>query len=140
MAWDKDRPYAPLVMFKEGTDLYKRGERGCMCSYSYYTPSEDDIDYIYKHGCLKEDELYGREFRPFKEVELTLTYETYVRGRSAVTFYWRDENNVQYPMFGKELDRLIHAGLIGRVIHGIWSAEKRGQNYGVRLVRLAGDD
>ena len=35
----------------------------------------------------------------------------------------------------KELDRLIHKGLIGRVIHGIWSAEKRGQNYGVMLIR-----
>ena len=136
MAWDNDRPYAPFCVFGENTISYKRGERECMEPYAYDTPTEEDIDLIYDSGSL----VCGLfEFRPFKDVELTLAYETFTRGRSAVTFYWRDKNNVRYPMFAKELDRLLRDGLLKNTIHGYWSAEKRGANYGIRLDNLVED-
>ena len=135
MAWDNDRPYAPFCVFGENTTFYKRGERECMEPYAYSTPTEEDIDRMYDSGSISCDSSII-EFRPFKDVELTLTYETYTRGRSAVTFYWRDENNVRYPMFAKEIDRLLHEGLLKNTIHGCWSAEKRGANYGIRLDNL----
>ena len=143
MAWDNNRPYAPFLVYKEGTIAYDRGERECMESYAYVTPDEKDIDAIYERRSVSCSELLGRdayrgvEFRPFKDVELSLTYDGYERGRSAVTFYWRDKENVRYPMFATELDRLIKDGMISNKIGGLWSAEKRGQNYGIRLEKLS---
>ena len=142
MAWDSDKPIAPFCVFKEGTISYERGEREQMEQFTYYTPEQRDIDKIYQRGSVSCSELVGRdefsqiEFRPFKEVELSLTYETFDRGRSAVTFWWRDENGCRYPMFAAELDRLIKNGVISNKISGLWSAEKRGQNYGIRLESL----
>lgn len=140
MAWDRDRPYAPFKVFKEGTVFYDRGERERMESFSYVTPEERDIEAIYKRHAVPCSELLGRnayaggmEFRPFKDVELELEYETFGRGRSSVTFYWRDKNGTKYPMFATEIDRLIKNGMMSNKIAGLWSAEKRGQNYGIRL-------
>ena len=39
-------------------------------------------------------------------------------------------------MFAGEIDRLIKDGMISNKICGLWSAEKRGQNYGIRLEKL----
>lgn len=135
--WDTERPYAPFLTYGENTVFYARGERECMESYAYTTPSDEDIDRIYESGSIP-DKTPGVELRPFRNVELTLTYETFYRGRSAVTFLWRDENNVQYPMFAAEVDRLLRGGLLGNTIHGRWSAQKRGANYGIALVELLG--
>jgi hypothetical protein len=71
-------------------------------------------------------------------LRVKLTYETFCRGRSAVTFLWRDENNVRYPMFAAEVDRLLRGGLLGNTIHGRWSAQKRGANYGISLAEMLG--
>lgn len=145
MAWDKNRPVAPFVVFKEGTIFYERGEREQMEQFTYCTLEQSDIDAIYQRGSLQYDELVGKssfrsseftEFRAFKDVELNLTYETFGRGRSAITFWWRDDNGCRYPMFAAELDRLIKNGMISNRIGGLWSAEKRGQNYGIRLEKL----
>ena len=139
MAWDKERPYAPFTVFPENCIAYKQGERVCMESFAYLTLSKDDIDKVWKNGGATYRELCGKdgwnslEFRPFKNVLLELTYETYGRGRSGITFHWRDTNNTRYPMFATEIDRLIKSGMISNKITGLWSAEKRGQNYGIRL-------
>jgi len=137
MAWDSDKPIAPFCVYKEGTIFYDRGERVWMETFVDYTTSESDIEKIYARGVVPLDELTNRhtsiEFRPFRNVELNLTYDGFERGRSAITFWWRDENGCRYPMFAAELDRLIKNGVISNKIGGLWSAEKRGQNYGIRL-------
>ena len=142
MAWDRERPYAPFTVFKKGTVFYDRGERERMESFSYVTPDEKDIETIYDKQAVSCSELLGRqayvgmEFRPFKGVEMELEYETFGRGRSSITFYWRDKDGTQYPMFATEIDKLIKNGIISNRICGLWSAEKHGQNYGIRLDRL----
>jgi len=142
MAWDKNRPFAPFTVFKEGTIFYERGERGRMEQFAYYTPEQGDIEKIYQRGVVPYSELVGRkeclsmEFRPFKDVELSLTYDTFTRGRSAITFWWKDDSGYSYPMCAVELDRLIKNGIISNKIGGLWSAEKHGANYGIRLAKL----
>ncbi len=139
MAWDKERPYAPFTVFPKNSIAYEMGERVRMESFSYLTLSKDGIDRVWNNCGATYRELCGKdgwdslEFRPFKNVLLELTYETYGRGRSGITFYWRDTGKTQYPMFATEIDRLIKSGIISNKITGLWSAEKRGQNYGIRL-------
>lgn len=138
MAWDKNRPVAPFTTFKEGTIFYERGEREQMDSFSYIVPTIEDIETLWECDGVtpRKCDLSGVEFRAFKNVELSLSYDGFDRGRSGITFYWRDEKNTRYPMFAAELDRLIKKGIISNKIGGLWSAEKRGQNYGIRLEKL----
>lgn len=142
MAWDRKRPVAPFQVHGENTIAYKDGEPERMESFAYLTLTDDDIDRIWSCGKATYQELCGKdgykglEFRAFKDVELGLTYDGFGRGRSGITFYWRDERNVSYPMFAAEIDRLIKSDMISNKIGGLWSAEKRGQNYGIRLERL----
>lgn len=144
MAWNKDMPIAPFYVYKEGTIPYNNGERECMESFTEYNPSDADIRRIHREGRVKCGELDkdgigfspSLEFRAFKDVELALVYDGFGRGRSGITFYWRDGDNVRYPMFAAEVDRLINSGIISNKMGGLWSAEKRGRNYGIRLERL----
>jgi hypothetical protein len=138
MAWDKDRPVAPFCVYGKKTLAYADGKREDMMQFTYYKPSEENIDEAWKSGRAVvvpyEGGWNGVEFRPFKDVELSLTYAGCKGERS--TFWWRDENGVAYPMFTKEIDRLLETGLLSRVMGGFWSAEKMGQNYGIRLEQL----
>lgn len=142
MAWDSEKPYAPFTVYKEGTIFYNRGERETMESFAFYTPTEKDIDDIWDKKVIPYSELrHGTdypclEFRAFRNVELNLTYEEFGRGRSSVLFWWRDENGCRYPMFIKEVDRLIKDGIMSNKLGGLWSAEKRGANYGIKLEKL----
>jgi hypothetical protein len=145
MAWDKDRPVAPFCVYGKKTLAYADGKREDMMQFTYVEPSEENIDEAWKSGRAVvvpyEDGWEGIEFRPFKDVEMNMTYVemnlTYVgcKGERS-TFWWRDENGVDYPMFAGEIDRLLKIGLLSRTIGGVWSAEKRGQNYGIRLEQL----
>lgn len=138
MAWDKDRPIAPFCVYGEKTLAYADGKREYMMQFTYEKPSEENIDEAWKSGSVVvvpyEDGWEGIEFRPFKEVELNLTYAGCKGKRN--TFWWRDGNGVDYPMFVEEIDRLLEMGLLSRTMGGVWSAEKRGQNYGIRLEQL----
>ena len=141
MAWDRKRPYAPFTVYKEGTIMYGRGARGRMESFSYVTLSKEDIGKVWESGAVKCSELVDGasescEFRAFKDVELELEYVTFERGRSGISFIWKDGSGTEYPMFATEVDRLIRSGMMSRKIRGLWSAEKRGQNYGVMLEEL----
>lgn len=132
MAWDKDRPYAPFTPAHEDWRNKLVGER--MDSYAYASPDNKDIDAIYETGELV---IHGEHFRKFKEVELTLTFVEYTRGRSSTVFWWIDEDGCTYPMFCMEVERLLFEDKLRKTISGIWSAEKRGGNYGVTLVGVA---
>ena len=142
MTWDKNRPIAPFQVHGEHTIAYQRGEPERMETFAYCTLSKDDIDKVWRDGKATYQELCGGssyaglEFRPFKNVELELIYDTFGRGRSGITFWWKDKDNRKFPMFAAEVDRLIRAGIMSNRIGGLWSAEKRGQNYGIRLERL----
>lgn len=105
---------------------------GSMESFSCEVPDERDIDRIYAGEEVMAGR--GRVFRPFRQVDLTLTFTKYTRGRSATIFWWEDEEGRSYPMFCMEVERLLNEDMLRKTISGKWSAEKRGANYGIRLV------
>lgn len=74
-------------------------------------------------------------WKPNKEVELTLHYQGYGRGRSAVTFYWVDDDDHKYPMFIKDVDELLRQDIGTSSIHAIFTYVKRGANYGIKFLR-----
>lgn len=76
------------------------------------------------------------EWRKNEEVELTLHYKEYGRGRSSVTFYWADDNGHVYPMFIKDMDELLKQNIGVSNIHAIWTYIKRGANYGIKFVKM----
>lgn len=74
-------------------------------------------------------------WKPNEEVELTLHYKGYGRGRSSVTFYWLDDDGHEYPMFIKDVDELLRQDIGASSIHAIWTYVKRGANYGIKFLR-----
>ena len=74
-------------------------------------------------------------WKPNKEVELTLHYKGYGRGRSAVTFYWIDDDGHRYPMFIKDVDELLRQNIGTSSIHAMFTYVKRGNNYGIKFLR-----
>ena len=74
-------------------------------------------------------------WKPNEEVELTLHYKGYGRGRSAVTFYWADDDGHKYPMFIKDVDELLRQDIGTSSIHAIFTYVKRGANYGIKFLR-----
>ena len=93
---------------------------------------------------LERERIYNGEevvkgsnevWKPNKEVELTLHYQGYGRGRSAVTFYWVDDDGHKYPMFIKDVDELLRQDIGTSSIHAIFTYVKRGANYGIKFLR-----
>ena len=79
-------------------------------------------------------------WKPNKEVELTLHYKGYGRGRSAVTFYWVDDDGHRYPMFIKDVDELLRQDIGTSSIHAIFTYVKRGNNYGIKFLRRVDEE
>ena len=148
MAWNKDRPYAP---FWNLTDVWPE-RYGSMDSYGNgenITP--EIIDIMYTNGVYAPPDVkrWNRKteqyedcppsyvWRPFKEVPMTLTLDHFEHRRAAGIFWWVDADGRRYPMFATEFNRLLDEGKLAQVIAGTWSAEKRGANYGIRLVASA---
>ena len=84
---------------------------------------------------FSSDENKNEVWKPNKEVELTLHYKGYGRGRSAVTFYWVDDDGHKYPMFIKDVDDLLRQDIGTSSIHAIFTYVKRGANYGIKFIR-----
>ena len=93
---------------------------------------------------LEREQVYNGEevvkgvnevWKPNKEVELTLHYKGFGRGRSAVTFYWVDDDGHKYPMFIKDVDELLRQDIGTSSIHAIFTYVKRGANYGIKFLR-----
>ena len=84
---------------------------------------------------FSSDENKNEVWKPNKEVELTLHYKGYGRGRSAVTFYWVDDDGHKYPMFIKDVDELLRQDIGASSIHAIFTYVKRGDNYGIKFLR-----
>ena len=114
---------------------------GSLIEYSHYNLNDEERERVYNGERVTSQGVYyvgdGREviWKPNEEVELTLHYKDYGRGRSAVTFYWEDEYGHEYPMFIKEVDELLRQDIGMSRIHAIWTYVKRGANYGIKFVR-----
>lgn len=145
MAWDKNRPYAP---FWNRGDVWPE-RYGSMDSYGNGAEvTTEMIDAMYTYGVYegpwttrwnRKTEQYEEcppsyVWRPFREVPLKLRLDRFEQRRAAGIFWWRDEEGKRYPMFATEFNRLVSEGYLAAVIDGTWSAEKRGANYGIRLV------
>ena len=105
---------------------------GSLQGYIWNNLSDKETEMVYNG----EDVTIGNiEWRPNEEVELELYYVGHTRGRSAVTFYWKDANGHGYPMFIKDFeDMMLRIDTI-KPAKGIFTYVKRGQNYGIKLVR-----
>ena len=102
-------------------------------SWNNLTDSERERVYNGEEVVKGSNEVW----KPNKEVELTLHYQGYGRGRSAVTFYWVDDDGHKYPMFLKDVDELLRQDIGTSSIHAIFTYVKRGANYGIKFLRRA---
>ena len=100
-------------------------------SWNNLTDSERERVYNGEEVVKGSNEVW----KPNKEVELTLHYQGYGRGRSAVTFYWADDDGHKYPMFIKDVDELLRQDIGTSSIHAIFTYVKRGANYGIKFLR-----
>ena len=100
-------------------------------SWNNLTDSERERVYNGEEVVKVSNEVW----KPNKEVELTLHYKGYGRGRSAVTFYWVDDDGHKYPMFIKDVDELLRQDIGTSSIHAIFTYVKRGANYGIKFLR-----
>lgn len=110
---------------------------GNLQEYSYNDLTDEERKKVYKDGELIIKNIYGKDevWRPNEEIELTLHYDRYTRGRSSVTFYWFDDSGFRYPMFIKDMEELIKLGIGSSGIHAIFTYVKRGSNYGIKFLR-----
>ena len=100
-------------------------------SWNDLTDSERERVYSGEEVVKGSNEVW----KPNMEVELTLHYQGYGRGRSAVTFYWVDDDGHKYPMFLKDVDELLRQDIGTSSIHAIFTYVKRGANYGIKFLR-----
>jgi hypothetical protein len=83
------------------------------------------------YGPNKRWEEFGH--KGIRQLELKL--DSYTRGRSSATFWWTDEVGRRYPMFLTDLEDVIRNEKINfGVVGGLWTATKRGQNFGIKRV------
>lgn len=87
-----------------------------------------------KEGNMLHDTGWVRdvEWREVPTFPAHLRYDGYAKGRSAMTFYWLDQNNHRYPMFLSDFDKLMKDALITRgYVSGHWSVVKRSGYFGI---------
>ena len=112
---------------------------GNLQEYSFSYLTDDERERVYNGEEVVKgfsyDENKKEVWKPNEEVELTLHYKGYGRGRSAVTFYWSDDDGHKYPMFIKDVDELLRKDIGTSSIHAIFTYVKRGANYGIKFLR-----
>lgn len=85
---------------------------------------------------IPEHRSEGPDWKPVEPFEAILILDGLARGRSAAYFWWHDNTRRKYPMFMKEMVDVVKRGTINKgVVSGIWTVYKRGQNYGIGLVK-----
>lgn len=112
---------------------------GNLQEYSFNGLDDAERERVYNGEEVVKEFIYNKDkkeiWKPNEEVELTLHYKGYGRGRSAVTFYWTDDNGHEYPMFIKDVDELLRQDMGVSSVHAIFTYIKRGQNYGIKFLR-----
>ncbi len=107
---------------------------GSLQEYSFYNLNDDEIERIYNGEHIESQD--GTIWKPNEEIYLRLHYDSYGRGRSSVTFYWKDDNGHRYPMFLTDMNDLLKQNVGVSNIYGIFTYVKRGANYGIKLLKL----
>lgn len=110
---------------------------GDLQEYSFRNLDDSERERVYRGEIVEIEVCSGRKevWKPNEEIELTLHYDGYGRGRSAVTFYWKDDTGHKYPMFIKDVDELLRQDMGTSSVHGIFTYVKRGANYGIKFLR-----
>ena len=112
---------------------------GNLQEWSHNNLNDVDRERVYNGEEVITDLYYNSQkkeiWKPNTEVELTLHYNGYGRGRSAVTFYWLDDDGHEYPMFITDVDELLTQDMGTSKVHAIFTYVKRGQNYGIKFLR-----
>ena len=110
---------------------------GDLQEYSFSNLDDSEKERVYRGETVEIETYSGRKevWKPNEEIELTLHYDGYGRGRSAVTFYWKDDNGHKYPMFIKDVDELLRQDMGTSSVRGIFTYVKRGANYGIKFLR-----
>lgn len=90
------------------------------------------MEYV-THAEIMGDKVEWIENREFEE---TLTYAGYSRGASSATFLWKDSTGATYQMFMVDMNDLLSSkNIIKRQVTGTWTYCKRGQNFGIKLIK-----
>ena len=112
---------------------------GNLQEYSFNNLTDDERERVYNGEEVVKgfsyDENRKEVWKPKEEKEKKLKYKGYGRGRSAVTFYWADDDGHGYPMFIKDVDELLRQDIGTSSIHAIFTYVKRGANYGIKFLR-----
>lgn len=116
-AWDSELNGTPRVV--------KGSLINYMDNYSLQLLQEGrDLSDYYKNIELAENKV-------FHDV---LTYDRVERGRSACTFFFKGEDQAEYPMFITDMDDILKTKDISSgQVSGTWTFAKRGANYGIKL-------
>lgn len=116
---------------------------GNLQEYSFNDLNDSERERVYNGEEVVKEFVYNRDkkevWKPNEEIELTLHYKDYGRGRSAVTFYWVDDDGHEYPMFIKDVDELLRQDMGTSSVHAIFTYVKRGANYGIKFLRRVED-
>ena len=112
---------------------------GDLQEYSFRNLDDSERERVYRGETVEIETYSGNKevWKPNEEIELTVHYDGYGRGRSAVTFYWKDDDGHKYPMFIKDVDELLRQDMGVSSVHGIFTYVKRGANYGIKFLRKA---
>ena len=112
---------------------------GNLQEYSFNDLTDEERERVYNGEEVFREFGYDKNkkeiWKPNEEVELTLHYQGFGRGRSSVTFYWIDDNGCKYPMFIKDVDELLKQDMGTSNVHAIFTYIKRGANYGIKFLR-----
>lgn len=95
-----------------------------------------EVWYVGVYPNHKADGPHWRENEPFDD---KLTYVGYRRGRSAAYFAFRRTNGNTVTMFLKDFEAVVPLMQCGQ-IDARFRFVKRGQNYGVQLMRATDSD
>ena len=95
----------------------------------YEVASGDLLHYPYTY------KVGGFVWKDVVEFSDTLEYQTYDRGRSAAYFWFVSLAGPRYPMFLTDLDKVMKHMSSGGRVTGDWTITKRGQNFGVTLLK-----
>lgn len=115
MAWDQKVPFTK----QGGLVIYTRNGRCDTVAGGSYDRRESVV-WIGNH-----------------EFEATLKYKSFTRGRSAARFVWiNTTTGAHYEMFMASMSSMILAGATIKdgCVTGHWTFEKRGTNYGIKMV------
>jgi len=77
-----------------------------------------------------ESWLQGITYHENTPFRAKLKFDGWDRGRSAVTIYWRDENNKRYTMFMVDLAEVFFE-IENGTLTGEFQVRKAGANFGV---------